>query len=63
MSQFIKFNFTSSMLNIFRILMNTSILRSLRLFYCITILVVCSYFDVCCASFGVAGSGGIRVEG
>jgi len=35
---------------------NTSILRSLRLFYCITTLVVCSCFDVCW-SFGVAGLG------
>ena len=33
---------------------NTSIIRSLRLFYCITTLVVCSCFDVCW-SFGVAG--------
>jgi len=32
---------------------NTSISRSLRLFYCITTLVVCSCFDVCW-SFGVA---------
>ena len=32
---------------------NTSI-RSLRLFYCITTLVVCSCFDVCW-SFGVVG--------
>ena len=30
---------------------NTSIIRSLRLFYCITTLVVCSCFDVCW-SFG-----------
>jgi hypothetical protein len=35
---------------------NTSIIRSLRLFYCITPLVVCSCFDVCW-SFGVAGLG------
>ena len=35
---------------------NTSIIRSLRLFYCITTLVVCSCFDVCW-SFGVAGLG------
>ena len=35
---------------------NTSIVRSLRLFYCITTLVVCSCFDVCW-SFGVAGLG------
>ena len=39
---------------------NTSIIRNLRLFYCITTLVVCSYFDVCW-SFGVAVWGGIRV--
>jgi len=32
---------------------NTPIIRSLRLFYCITTLVVCSCFDVCW-SFGVA---------
>ena len=32
---------------------NTSIIRSLLLFYCITTLVVCSCFDVCW-SFGVA---------
>jgi len=41
---------------------NTSIIRSLRLSYCITTLVVCSCFDVCW-SFGVAGWGGIRVAG
>ena len=35
---------------------NTSIIRSLRLFYWITTLVVCSCFDVCW-SFGVAGLG------
>jgi len=35
---------------------NTSIIRSLRLFYCVTILVVRSCFDVCW-SFGVAGLG------
>ena len=35
---------------------NTSIIRSLRLFYCITTLVVCSCFDVCW-SFSVAGLG------
>jgi len=39
---------------------NTSIIRSLRLFYCITTLVVCSCIDVCW-SFGVAGWGGIRL--
>ena len=33
---------------------NTSIIRSLRLFYCITTLVVCSCFDACWR-FGVAG--------
>ena len=41
---------------------NTSIIGSLRLFYCITTLVVCSCFDVCW-SFGVAGWDGIRVAG
>ena len=35
---------------------NTSIIRSLRLFYCITTLVVCSCFNVRW-SFGVAGLG------
>jgi len=49
MSLVVKFYFTYSMLNMFR----TSIIRSLRLFYCITTLVVCSCFDVCW-SFGVA---------
>ena len=63
MSQFTKFYFTSSMLNIFRTLIRgTSIIRSLRLFYCIITLVVCSCFDVCW-SFGVAVWGGIRVAG
>jgi len=102
MSLFIKFYFTSSMLNMFRTIIhpssgaydfsivsphwscvlvsmcvgvsvwlvgvvsvwqaehvsdiNTSIIRSSRHFYCITTLVVCSFFDVCC-SFGVAGLG------
>jgi len=41
---------------------NTFIIRSLRHFYCITTLVVCSCFDVCW-KFGVAGWGGIRVAG
>ena len=41
---------------------NISIIRSLRLFYCITTLVACSCFDVCW-SFGVAGWVGIRVAG
>ena len=41
---------------------NTSIIRSLRLFYCITTLVVFSCFDVCW-SFGVAGWSGNRVAG
>jgi len=53
MSLIIKFYFTSSMLNMFQDI-NTSIIGSLRLFYCITTLVVCSCFDVCW-SFGVAG--------
>ena len=96
MSLFIKFYFTSSMLNMFRTLIHPSsgacdfsivsphwsrvlvsmcvgvsvwlgwsgicvtawslprIIRNLRLFYCITTLVVCSCFDACW-SFGVAG--------
>ena len=41
---------------------NTSIIRSLRLFYTITTLVVSSCFDMCW-NFGVAGWGGIRVAG
>ena len=35
---------------------NTSIIRSLQLLYCITTLVMCSCFDVCW-SFGLAGLG------
>ena len=58
---FIKFYFTSSMLDSVSDI-NTSIIRSLQLFYCITTLVVCSCLDVCW-SFGVAGWGGIRVAG
>jgi hypothetical protein len=38
---------------------NTSTIRDLRLFYCITTLVVCSCFDVCW-SFSVAGLGWYR---
>jgi len=41
---------------------NTSIISGLRLFYCMTTLVMCSCFDVCW-SFGVSGWGGIRVAG
>ena len=55
MSLFIKFYFTSYMLNMFRTLINPSSGA------CDT-LVVCSCFDVCW-SFGVAGWGGIRVAG
>jgi len=55
MSQFIKFYFTASVLDMFRTLIHPSS-RSLRLFHCITTLVVCSCFDVCW-SFGVAGLG------
>ena len=63
MSQFIKFYFTSSMLDMFRaLILRTSIIRNLRLFCFITTLVVCSCFGVCW-SFGVAGWGGIRVAG
>ena len=39
---------------------NTSVISSLRLFYCITTLFVCSCFDVCW-SFSVAGWVGIRI--
>jgi len=60
MSQFIKFYFTSSMLNMFRTLIQPH--QEPATFYCITTLVVCSCFDVCW-SFGVAGWGGIRVAG
>jgi len=55
MSQFIKFYFTSSMLNMFRTLIRPSS-GARDFFCCITTLVVCSCFDVCC-SFGVAGLG------
>ena len=41
---------------------NTSINRSLQLFYCITRVVVCSCFDVCW-SFGMAVWGGTCVAG
>ena len=67
MSQFIKFYFTSSMLNMFRTLIHPS---SGACDFSITTLVVCSCFDVCWSfgvagwgSFGVAGWGGIRVVG
>ena len=53
MSKFIKFYFTSSMLNMFRTLIHLSSGACLRLSYCITTLVVCSCVDVCW-SFGVA---------
>jgi len=46
MSQFIKFYFTSSMLNMFRTFIHPSS-GACDLFYCITTLVVCSCFDVC----------------
>ena len=60
MSKFIKFYFTSSVLNMFRTLIHPS--GACDFFYCITTLVVCSCFDVCW-SFGVVGWGGLRVEG
>ena len=53
MSQFIKLYFTSSMLSMFRTLIHH---QELRLFCCITTLVVCSSFCVWW-SFGVAGLG------
>jgi len=55
MSQFIKFYFTSSMLNMFRTLIHPSS-GPCDFFYCITTLVVCSCFDVCWG-FSVAGLG------
>ena len=58
MSQFIKFYFTSSTLNMFRTLIHPS---SGAYDFSI-VLVVCSCFDVFW-SFGVAGWGGIRVAG
>jgi len=61
MSKCIKFYFTSFYAQHASDI-NTSIIRSLRLLYCITTLVVCSCFDVCW-SFGVAGWSGIRVAG
>jgi len=61
MSQFIKFYFTSSTLNMFRTLIHLSS-GACDLFYRITTLAVCFCFDVCW-SFGVAGWGGIRVAG
>ena len=61
MSQFIKFYFTSSMLNTFRLLIHPSS-GACDFFHCITTLSVCSCFDVCWR-FGVAGWGGIRVAG
>ena len=55
MSQFIKFYFASSMLNMFRTVTHPSS-GACDFFYCITTLVVCW-------SFGVAGCGVIRVAG
>ena len=61
MSKFIKFYFTSSLLNRFRTLIHPSS-GACDFFYRITTLVVCSCFDVCW-SFNVAGWGGIRAAG
>jgi len=55
MSQFIKFYFTSSVLNMFRTLIHPSSVTC-DFFYCITTLVAFSCFDVC-RSFGVADFG------
>ena len=55
MSKFIKFYFTSYMLNMFRTLIHPSP-GACDCIYCITTLVMCSCFDVCW-SFGVAGLG------
>ena len=62
MSQFIKFYFTSSVLNMFRTLIILSSGACDFFFYCITTLLVCSCFAVCW-SFRVAGWGGVRVAG
>ena len=61
MSQFIKFYFTSSILNMFRTLIHPSS-GACNILNCITTLVACSCFDVCW-SFGLDGWGGIRVTG
>jgi len=61
MSQFIKFYFTSFMLNMFRTLIHPSS-GSCDFSIVSTTLVVCSCFGVCW-SFDVAGWGGIRVAG
>jgi len=61
MSQFTKFYFTFSMLNMFRTLIHPSS-GACDFSIVITTLVVCSCFDVCW-SFGVTGWGGIRVAG
>jgi len=55
MSLVIKFYFTSSMLNMFRTLIHPSS-GACDFFNCITTLVACSCFDVCC-SFRVARLG------
>jgi len=61
MSQFIQFYFTSSMLNMFRVLIHPSS-GACDFSIVSSHLVVCSCFDVCW-SFGVAGWVGIRVAG
>jgi len=61
MLQFIKFYFTSSMLNMFRTLIHPS-LGACEFFVVSPHWFVCSCFDVCW-SFGVAVWGGTRVTG
>ena len=61
MSQFIKFYFTSSMLNMFRILIYPSLGASdfsIASPHWLYVLV-----SMCVGSFGVAGWGGVRVAG
>ena len=60
MSQFIKFYFTSSMLDMFRALIHSS--SGVCDFSIVSPHWLCSCFDVCW-SFGVAGWSGIRVAG
>jgi len=61
MSQFLKFYFTSSMLNMFRTLIHPS--SGACDFSIVSPHWSCVLVSVVCWSFGVAGWGGIRVAG
>jgi len=61
MSQFIKFYFTSSMLNIFRTLIHPS--SGACYFSIVSPHWSCVLVSMCVGVFGVAGWGGIRVAG